>query len=113
MEWDLLLMISLMFAVAIYLVLGKLLSNVVLGMMVFSNAINLLLVLTSENPNSKAVAILDPSVNTSYIDPLPQALALTAIVIGFGLLSFFLIIIYQVFRQSGSESQEKLFGRKD
>ena len=59
----------------VYLILSSHYAEMLLGMALFSNGINLLL-LESSQPIEGAV------------DPLPQALILTAIVIGFGLLAF-------------------------
>jgi multicomponent Na+:H+ antiporter subunit C len=38
-----------------------------------------------------------------YADPVPQALVLTAIVIGFGLLAFSLVLAHRVHRTVGSD----------
>ena len=38
-----------------------------------------------------------------FADPVPQALILTAIVIGFGVLAFALVLAHQVHRTSGSD----------
>lgn len=42
------------------------------------------------NGVSETLSTVDPA---TYIDPVPQALLLTAIVIGFGLLSFFMALV--------------------
>ena len=36
--------------------------------------------------------------NTNYVDPLLQALVLTAIVIGFGMTAFLLVLVYRTYR---------------
>lgn len=113
MEWDLIVMIAVLFSVAVYLLLDIALSNVVLGILVLSNAINLLLVLSSGNPATKTAAIVTEQNTEQYVDPIPQALTLTAIVIGFGLLSFFIVMLYNVFNKSDTEDISKLYGRED
>jgi len=63
------------FSISAYYIMSARYSEVLIGLALFSNGINLLLIDSSQ-----------PLANG--IDPLPQALILTAIVIGFGLLAF-------------------------
>ena len=41
-------------------------------------------------------------------DPLPQALVLTAIVIGFGIVTFTLALKYKFFKETGSDDLDQL-----
>ena len=43
-----------------------------------------------------------------YADPLPQALILTAIVIGFGIQAFGIVLLQRVYRVTGTSEVDKL-----
>lgn len=91
---SLLLVIGVLYAVAVYLLLERSLTRVLLGIMLLTNGTNLLLLLAGGLPGEPPLyeAGLDPR---AYSDPLPQALVLTAIVIGFAITAFLLGMIYR------------------
>ncbi|MEC7838594.1 MAG: NADH-quinone oxidoreductase subunit K [Chlamydiota bacterium] len=84
------LMLAAIFTVGFYLILGKKYSEVLFGIAVTSNAVNLLLIETSKDL-------------AEGVDPLPQALILTAIVIGFALIAFFAAYIFGCEEEVGSD----------
>jgi multicomponent Na+:H+ antiporter subunit C len=43
-----------------------------------------------------------------HADPTPQALILTAIVIGFGVLAFALVLVYRTYRTVGTDDLDEL-----
>jgi multicomponent Na+:H+ antiporter subunit C len=43
-----------------------------------------------------------------FADPLPQALILTAIVIGFGVVAFTVVLIHRVYQTAGTDDLETL-----
>jgi multicomponent Na+:H+ antiporter subunit C len=49
----------------------------------------------------------------SYTDPLPQALILTAIVISFGVTSFFLVLAYRAYQELKTDDMDKLRGNEN
>jgi multicomponent Na+:H+ antiporter subunit C len=49
----------------------------------------------------------------SYADPLPQALILTAIVISFGVTSFFLVLAYRAYQELKTDDMDKLRGNEN
>ncbi|HAQ49230.1 MAG: Na+/H+ antiporter subunit C [Glaciecola sp.] len=73
----------------VYLCLRGRTFSVVVGLTMLSYAVNLFL-FSSGRLNLKDAAILGMS--DSYADPLPQALTLTAIVIGFAMIAFVVIL---------------------
>lgn len=80
----------------VYLVLQRSLSRIVLGLVLIANAANLLLILAGGEPGRPPlVDRLDGTEPAA--DPLPQALALTAIVISFGITAFLLSLAYRSF----------------
>ncbi len=90
--------IAILFGSGIYLMLRPHLGKVVLGFILFGNAINLM-ILSSQKVSVGSSPILHEGIVPS--DALPQALILTAIVIGFGMM----IVILAV---GGRASKEKL-----
>lgn len=82
--------IGTLIASGIYRMLGKTKIDIVVGLILLSQGANLL-ILASGGLKHNAAALIDPSQDSSQLaDPLPQALVLTAIVIGFAILSFML-----------------------
>lgn len=88
----------------VYLMLERHVIRILLGLILISNAINLAIFtagrLTPGNPPLiDANSVLPPD---GAADPLPQALILTAIVIGFGLLVFALMLLYRAYIETES-----------
>jgi multicomponent Na+:H+ antiporter subunit C len=75
-----------------YLVLGRQLSRVVIGIGLLGHGVNVLLVLSAGTGGIPAFVGGDPD---EFSDPLPQAFALTAIVITFGVIAFLLALAYR------------------
>ncbi|MGV2911873.1 NADH-quinone oxidoreductase subunit K, partial [Bacillus safensis] len=47
---------------------------------------------------------------TSYVDPLPQALILTAIVIAFGVTSLLLVMAFRAFQELRTDDMDQMRG---
>ncbi len=75
-----------------YLVLGRTLSRVVIGIGLLGHAANLALVLSGGPAGEPAFA---GGGAAAFADPLPQAMVLTAIVIGFGAITFLLTMAHR------------------
>lgn len=75
-----------------YLVLGRQLSRVVIGIGLFGHGVNVLIVLSGGDGGDPAFAGGDAE---AFADPLPQAFVLTAIVITFGVIAFLLSLAYR------------------
>lgn len=90
----LLLVMGVLYAVGVYLVLERSLTRVLLGIMLLTNATNLLIMHAAGLPGLAPLfnSDVDPQ---DYTDPLPQALVLTAIVIGLAVTAFLLGLIYR------------------
>ena len=50
---------------------------------------------------------------TSYVDPIPQALILTAIVISFSVTAFFLVLAFRSYKELGTDNVESMKGVLD
>ncbi|MCV7745703.1 NADH-quinone oxidoreductase subunit K [Micrococcus luteus] len=90
----LLLAMGVMFAGGIYLVLERSLTRILLGIMLINNGAIMLLFLASGGVGLAPLFVRgrDPH---EYADTLPQALILTAIVIGFAVTAFLTAMIYR------------------
>ena len=104
-------LVAVMFASGVYLVLDRTLLRVVIGLGLLSNATNLA-ILTSGGLEAGQAPILNTT-KTAYVDPLPQALILTAIVIGFGVTALLLTLSYRTYQSTRSDDLGDLHGRLD
>lgn len=106
-------LVGVLFAGATFCLLRRSLMRLLIGILLLGHGVNLLLLSTSE-PISRQVAILDekgvPLDNAA--DPLPQALILTAIVIGFGLSVFALVLARACFLRNGHDDIRE-FGKEE
>lgn len=88
-------------ACGVYLLLRARLFPVVLGLSLLSYAVNLFIFLMGR-ATAGAPPIVVAGV-TAYADPLPQALVLTAIVIGFGMTGFVLELAVRARHETGTD----------
>ena len=111
MELLMSLVIGILFALGTYLTLTRSLIRVVLGTVLLSHGA-LLLILTMGGLKTGAPPVLVKGI-TAYTDPLPQALILTAIVIGFAVTAFVLVLAYRTYQDLGTDDLDKLRGVED
>ncbi|MCB1111982.1 MAG: NADH-quinone oxidoreductase subunit K [Chlamydiales bacterium] len=93
-SWDYSILVGVLFAVSAYLMLSKSYWNVLIGFVLLSNSVNLLILFSSMAPTDSAAPIINETGGGILADPLPQALILTSIVIGFGLCAYFASLLY-------------------
>ncbi|HHE33253.1 MAG TPA: Na+/H+ antiporter subunit C [Chlorobaculum parvum] len=101
---------GLFYAAGIYLLLRRSLVKVIFGIMFLGHAANMLIFsagrLTKGAPAfvpEEATALAEP-----FSDPLPQALILTAIVIGFGLQAFAIVLFRRSYEELGTDDVEAM-----
>jgi len=87
-------------ACGIYLMLRARTFPVVLGLTLISYAVNVFL-FASGRLTEQAPPLIQAG--ESYADPLPQALVLTAIVIGFGMTAFLVVLAIRAYGDHGSD----------
>jgi multicomponent Na+:H+ antiporter subunit C len=99
-----------LYAAGTYLMLRRRLAQLIVGIGLLSNGTNLLIFtaggLTRAQPPvvpNGATSLAEP-----YADPVPQALVLTAIVIGFGLLAFSLVLAHRVHATVGTDDVDEV-----
>ncbi|SHG97458.1 Na(+)/H(+) antiporter subunit C [Streptoalloteichus hindustanus] len=91
-----------LYTVGFLLVLDRSLMRVVLGFAVLGHGSNLLLLVVGGRPG--AAPVLGTVAPGEMADPLPQAMALTAIVITFGLTTFLLALAYRSWTFTGHDT---------
>ncbi|CAM3596607.1 Na+/H+ antiporter subunit C [Pontibacter korlensis] len=103
-------MIGTLFATGLYFILHRHLFKVILGLILFGLATNLFLfVIGGITRGSSAIISEDQKVAAEpYADPVTQALLLTAIVIGFGIQAFAIVLIRRVYQTFKSNNLDEL-----
>ena len=98
------------FVAAIYLMLSRHIVRMLLGIVLFGNAVNLLIFtagrIASEVPPIIPVGMETPAGPTA--NPLPQALILTAIVISFSFFAFLLVLAYRAYQDLGTDETDRM-----
>ncbi|MCU0984500.1 MAG: Na+/H+ antiporter subunit C [Acetobacteraceae bacterium] len=104
MEAALAILIGLLVGVAVWLMLSRNLVRLLLGFAMLSNGINLAIFVAGRLTRGTPPLVPEgaEAFAGAFANPLPQALVLTAIVIGFGLLSFALVLAWQAHARLGT-----------
>ncbi|MBD3226505.1 MAG: Na+/H+ antiporter subunit C [Caldithrix sp.] len=97
------LIIGILFSAGFYLLLRRNLLKVILGIALVAHAANLLIFTMGGLKTTRPPIIAESKkmIEGLVTDPLPQALILTAIVIGFGVQVFALILARRLYQQTG------------
>lgn len=108
MEFVLAITVGVLYAAGFYMILRRSLVKVIIGLAFLGHAANLFLFSVGGLTRGNAPLIGEEmSAATEYADPLPQALILTAIVIGFGVQAFALVLFKRVYQAIGSDDLNK------
>ena len=94
-------LIAVLFGTGTYLVLHRTLTRIVLGVGMLGNGVNVLLVATGDRPGAPPIVGREGAT-----DPVPQALVLTAIVIGFAVVAFLLALAWRNWTMDGNDFVE-------
>lgn len=102
MSMVLVILIGVLVATGVYSMLNRSLTRIVVGVGLLGNGVNLLLVVAGSRPG------VPPIVGNllGSTDPVPQALVLTAIVIGFALQAFLLALAWRSWTLNGNDDVE-------
>ena len=98
-------LIGALFAGGIYCLLRRSLMKLIIGVILLSQGANLL-VFSAGGLTRTLPAFVSPGTvlpPAGHADPLPQALVLTAIVIGFGLVLFSIALLLRAYHAVGSD----------
>ena len=110
MEVLLAVLVGLYMAAAVYLMLSKHIIRLILGVALLSNGVNLLIFAAGRlTPDIPAFVLPGASVPAGIIaNALPQALILTAIVIGFSFFAFLLVLTYRAYQDLGTDDSDDM-----
>jgi multicomponent Na+:H+ antiporter subunit C len=110
METVIALLVGLFFAAAVYLMLSRALIRILLGIVLLGNAVNLLIFVAGRL--TRAVPPIIPPGATvpvaAVANPLPQALILTAIVIGFAMFVFFIVLAFRTYQSLDADNTDHM-----
>lgn len=90
----LVIVMAVLYAAGVYVMLERSLTKVLIGFLLVGNATNLLIFIMSGRPGSSPI-VTGTTEDQSMVDPMPQVLMLTAIVINFGITALLLALIYR------------------
>lgn len=97
--------VGLLFATGTFLVLQRTLTRIILGITMCGNGVTILLLVAGGRAGAPPFA--DGSTTPSQmVDPMPQAMALTAIVINFAMMAFLLAMAYRSATLTGVDEVE-------
>lgn len=99
-----------LYAAGIYMLLRRSLVKLLIGLGLLSHATNLLIFTAAGLTRARPPVIEADEVRliAPFADPLPQALILTAIVIGFGVMAFALVLMYRVYKTVGTDDVDRM-----
>lgn len=97
-------------ALGVYLLLSRSLIRMLLGLVVFGNGVNLLIFTAGRLTREIAPIVPDGLEQPAgpIANPLPQALILTAIVIGFAMFSFLLVLAYRAYQSLDADNTDNM-----
>ena len=111
MEFLIAIVVGILFMAAVYLILSRSLLKIILGTGLLSHGAHLL-ILTMGGLGGTSPPVLAEGV-TDYVDPLPQALILTAIVISFGVTAFILVLAYRTYAEHQTDDMNLMKGNDE
>jgi len=91
---------AILFGVGTYLILQRKLSRIIVGLALLSHGGNVLMMVSGRRGRAPIIGTGETS---TFSDPLPQALALTAIVISFGVTALLLALAYRSWQLDGDD----------
>ena len=110
MEVLLAIVVGVLYATGVYMILRRSIFKLILGLGLLGHAANLLIFtvgrVTPGNPPviGEAAEVLE----APFADPLPQALILTAIVIGFGVQAFAIVLVKRTYQTVSTDDFDEM-----
>lgn len=97
-----LVLIAVLFTSGTYLILQRSLTRIVLGLGMLANGVNVVILTVGDRAGEPPFIGREGD----FTDPVPQALVLTAIVIGFAMIAFLLALAWRSWTIDGNDSVE-------
>lgn len=105
----LVIIIGLLYTAGLYMMMRRSFVKVIIGLILLGHAANMLIFtvgrITKGNP---AFLNIDGVIFEPFSDPLPQALILTAIVIGFGVQAFAIVLFKRAYQAAGTDDLDEM-----
>ena len=109
MEILIAILVGVLYAAGVYMLLRRSFVKFIIGIIFMSNATNLLVFLSAGLVQGSPAFVNATTVDTAHLaDPTPQALVLTAIVIGLGMVVFILALKYKYFEITGTDDLDQI-----
>ncbi|WP_291297279.1 Na+/H+ antiporter subunit C [Elioraea sp.] len=110
MEPALAILVGILVAVAVWLMLSRNFVRLLLGFAMLGNGVNLSIFVAGRLSREAPPLVVEGEVvlGAAAANALPQALVLTAIVIGFGLLSFALVLAWKAHERLGTVRTDEM-----
>lgn len=110
MELILAMAAGVLYGTGFYLMMRRRLAQLIIGLGLLSNGTNLLIFTAGGLTRARAPIVEDgaKALARPFADPVPQALVLTAIVIGFGVLAFLLVLAHRVHLVAGTDDIDEI-----
>ena len=115
-EFVLAVTLALLFGIGTFLVLRRDVVRAVWGVAIISQSANVYLITVGIGPTGGAGAPIlghGHAGEAAVVDPLVQALVLTAIVIGFATTAFALVVTYRLYEEHGTIDLDGIAGGRD
>ena len=110
MDYVLAALVGCFVALGVYLLLSRSVIRMLLGMTILGNGVNLL-IFTAGRLTREVAPIVPPGLEQPdgpIANPLPQALILTAIVIGFAMFSFLLVLAFRAYQSLDADNTDTM-----
>ncbi|HEY8595599.1 MAG TPA: Na+/H+ antiporter subunit C [Devosiaceae bacterium] len=110
MDYALAGLIGIFFTAAIFLILSRAVIRMLLGITILGNGVNLLIFTVGRLTREVPPIVPDGQIQITepFANPLPQALILTAIVIGFAMFSFLLVLGYRAYQELNADDTDTM-----
>lgn len=97
-------------AAGVYLLLSRALIRMLLGLALLGNGVNLVILVAGRLGRIVPPIALDDATAplADAANPLPQALILTAIVIGFAMFTFLLVLTYRAYQSLDADDTDRM-----
>jgi multicomponent Na+:H+ antiporter subunit C len=102
--------IGVLYAAGLYMMMRRSVVKIIIGLVLLGHAANLLIFTISEltRANPPLIRPGEGVLLPPFADPLPQALILTAIVIGFGVQAFAIVLFKRAYARSRTDDIDHL-----
>ncbi|KRA55819.1 Na+/H+ antiporter subunit C [Devosia sp. Root635] len=110
MDYVLAILVGCFVALGVYLLLSRSVIRMLIGMTILGNGVNLL-IFTAGRLTREIAPIVPAGLDQPdgpIANPLPQALILTAIVIGFAMFSFLLVLAFRAYQSLDADNTDTM-----